>query len=359
MKQKLLFFLVFFNATLQAQSLQDRMEEIRQVNGIPQLSYAAIAKDSILTLGTTGYHKSTSTDPLERASLDDYFHLGSNTKAITAFLAATLVEKGVIDWTTTYFDLYPEAKENAHPAYLQASLQDFLSHRAKVPPYTSGTEKLNLPSFSGDKQQQRNAFAEYVLRQSPIETTTGYAYSNAGYTLAAVMLEKVTHRSWEQLLKNLLMEQLAIDFAFGWPNRNFDQQPWGHLELDGELTPIPPTFDYNLSLIEPAGDLSMNINNYIRYIQLNLEGLNHIDNILPASRYADLFTRTDSYAFGWAVLANEQGTQYEHAGSDGTFFSYCLLDPTANRAYIVLANSATAQTQEGIQQAFALLRELD
>ena len=358
MNKAFVFLLFSLVSVLHAQSsLQAPLDSIRASKSIPQLTYAVITKDRILAIGTTGYHKSTSTDSIDQADLTDYFHLGSNTKAITAFVAAKLVQDGKINWDTTYLDLFPTEKENTLLVYQQASLADFLSHRAKVQAYTSGSEKLNLPIFQGDVQQKRAAFAQFVLTQPPSYSEASYNYSNAGYTIAATMLEKVSQKSWESLVDDLLKQQLNINFVFGWPNRNLPNQPWGHLEEESELIPIPPSFEYDLRFLEPAGDISMDIYNYIKFIQLHLEGFAQQDNILHSSLYSDLFTRTDSYALGWASSQIENKIQYEHAGSDGTFFSYCLIEPATNRAYILLANSGTAETQEGIQFSLEFLRQ--
>lgn len=355
MKKVILLLLGLTVHVLQAQTLGDQIEQIRQTHAIPQLTYAVITQDSILTLGTSGFHKSTDTQG--NASLVDYFHLGSNSKAITAFIAAKLVQDGRITWNTTYFDLFPEAKKLAKPAYYKATLADFLSHRARVHAYTNGTERLALPAFEGTKQQQRAAFSQFVLTQDPIETKEPYFYSNAGYSIAAVMLEKVTNKSWEELVQEVLGDELHLNYVIGWPNRNLENQPWGHALSEGELTPVPPTFDYNLSLIEPAGDLSMSLFSYIKYIQLNLAGLAGQNNVLSAALYRDLFRTKYPYALGWVVTKKGKNVRYEHAGSDGTFFSYCLIDTANHKAYILLANSGTPQAQEGVAEALNVLRQ--
>ncbi|MGL4583926.1 MAG: serine hydrolase domain-containing protein, partial [Flavobacterium sp.] len=303
-----------------SQDLHTRIDSIRHLHNIPEVTYAIVNKDKIITIGTIGYHKFSEISDTPNACTKDYFHLGSNTKAITGFIAAKLVEQGKINWNTTYFDLFPEAKESSNPVYYAATLKDFFSHRAKVHAFTSGNERIGLPKFEGTKQQQRQAFSKHVLTMSPLLSPNGYTYSNAGYSIAASMLEKVTNKSWEDLTKEILTEELGIDFIIGWPNRNLENQPWGHALQYDVLESVPPTYDYSLSLIEPAGDLSMNIENYIKYIQLNLKGLAGQNNTLKASTYDFLFNSQSKYAIGWGNLINETTKLYDHAGSDGTFF---------------------------------------
>ncbi|WP_410880007.1 hypothetical protein [Myroides sp. DW712] len=49
--------------------------------------------------------------------------------------------------------------------------------------------------------------------------------------------------------------------------------------------------------------------------------------------------------------------QYEHASSGWYFFSYCLIDTTHHKAYILLANSGTPQAQEGVAEALKILHQ--
>ena len=71
----------------------------------------------------------------ETASLNDRFHIGSNTKAMTAFIIAKYVESGKLNWPTKFFDLYPEWKKESKPDYETINLKDLLSHRAGIQPF--------------------------------------------------------------------------------------------------------------------------------------------------------------------------------------------------------------------------------
>lgn len=348
-------FLLLTNA-IYSQDLHTKIDSIRQLHNIPEVAYAIVNKDKIIAIGATGYHKFSEKADTPNASTKDYFHLGSNTKAITGFIAAKLVEQGKIQWNTTYFDLFPEAKETSNSAYYTATLKDFFTHRAKVQAFTSGTERIGLPKFEGTKQQQRQAFAKHVLTMSPLDSPDGYTYSNAGYSIATSMLEKVTNKSWEELTKDILTKELGIDFVIGWPNRNLDNQPWGHALQFDILESVPPTYNYALTLIEPAGDISMNIENYIKYIQLNLKGLAGQDNILKTETYDYLFNSQSNYAIGWSNLINDNTKLYDHAGSDGTFFAYTQIDGITNTAYLILANSGTTNAQQAVIEIIEVMK---
>lgn len=98
-----------------------------------------------------------------------------------------------------------------------------------------------------------------------------YNYSNAGYSIAALMLEKVSRKTWEQLTNQIMAKAMNVDVQYGWPNRRSLNQPYGHWIENDTLKPLPPTVDYDLALGEPAGDISMTLPDYAKFIQLNLK----------------------------------------------------------------------------------------
>ena len=61
-------------------------DSIRNANHIPELSYAVINANQILEMAALGKHSVNLNDP---ATINDRFHIGSNTKALTAFMIFT------------------------------------------------------------------------------------------------------------------------------------------------------------------------------------------------------------------------------------------------------------------------------
>lgn len=350
----IIILLLAFNK-MEAQDFEKIAKDIIAKDSIPEMTFAIITKDSISIKKVLGHHKITELNEKPNADINDFFHLGSNTKAITGFIAGYLVDKNKIQWDTKFFDLFPKLKKKSNKDYNNITLKDLLTHRAKIQPFTSGTEYQKLPNFKGNKQQKRAEFARYVLTISAIKNTTNYNYSNAGYSVATLMLEKVSGKSWEDLCNEILKTHLDIDFVFGWPNRNAQNQPYGHWIENGKIVPVNPNVEYDLSLVEPAGDLSMNIENYTKFIQLNLKGLSKENDFLKPNTYNFLHTSKDEYAIGWGNYAKNGKQISEHAGSDGTFFCYAQIDRENLIGYVVIVNSGTESAQSGV---FEMINEL-
>ena len=252
-----------------------QIDSMRIVYNFPSIAYGVIRNDSVIVLNTVGYRDIQTKD---KAQPTDYFHIGSNTKAFTGFLAAKIVEDNLIKWDTKFFDLYPELKSESNPAYYEMNLKQLLSHRARLINFNQNSEvypiidkyeknisdTLSLP-------RKRYCLTKEVLKCEPLPPfgECKDSYSNAGIICAALMLEKVTGKSWESLIMKL-SNDLNLDIRIGWPNDIDTNQPKGHinpkfwqLDINKDLIPIPDElkmFHYNnqyILLTTPSGNINL------------------------------------------------------------------------------------------------------
>lgn len=344
MKRFLILFVLLTTVSGFSQTINPLLnsftESIRKEYKIPALAAAYITTDSIYygISGTTKINNS------QKVTLKSKFHLGSNTKAITSFVAMKLIEENKISLDTKFFDLFQELKSDKNTQYHSITLGDLLSHTARIQPYTSGFEYSKLPELKGDISEKRKAFAEFVLSQAPVTKGT---YSNAGYALASLMLEKTSGKSYEDLIK-ITFSQLELDCFFGFPNRQDINSPWGHWTEADTPIPLGPDHFYKLNpIVAPAGDISMNIVDYSKFVQLHLKGLNK-DNYLKSQSYQTLLFGKKDMAYGWGNAKINDLTFGYHDGSAGTFYAHLIISVDMNVAVVILANSADVTSQNGI-----------
>ena len=281
-------------------------------------------------------------------TFEDHFHLGSNTKAMTGFMAGKLVEDGKISWDTKFFDLFPELKNESREKYAEITLRDLLSHRAYLPSFETGVsetlEKIPLGLSAKDK---RIAFSKIMLEEKSVKPFFGsYKYSNAGYVLAASMLEKASGISWEELIQKIFVEDLNLSVNIGWPIDINEDQPRGHLpgSYIGEKSSALIVYDTeyhntNEEVLNPSGELNINMLDYARFVQLNLEGLNGTDNYLSSETYEFIHFGTPDYSIGWENARKSGELISQHSGSKGNFFCHTCIVPAKDMAVIVYANS--------------------
>ncbi|MFL5093395.1 MAG: serine hydrolase, partial [Xanthobacteraceae bacterium] len=85
-------------AWTQAQSLDAQIEPVRVKYGLPALAAAVVKKGEIVAAGAVGVRVYGTNIGV---TIDDRFHLGSDTKAMTATLAGIFVDGGKLRWTST------------------------------------------------------------------------------------------------------------------------------------------------------------------------------------------------------------------------------------------------------------------
>src|SRR5438093_1398063 len=99
---------------------------------------------------------------------------------------------------------------------------------------------LKLWQHKGTPTSARRLLLEGVTSKPPeAPPGTKFIYSNAGYSIAGYMAEKVTGKSWEDLMREKIFRPLGMTTAgFGAPGtRAKNDQPRGH-QANG--TPVEP-----------------------------------------------------------------------------------------------------------------------
>jgi len=334
------------------------LETIRVKHKFPALAAAVVVDGKIVVTNAVGFRKKGGT---ERVTVDDQFHLGSVTKSMTATVAAMLVEQGKISWTTTIREAFPELKSEIHPDYLGVTLEQLLSQRSGAPGDAPGDLWRKAWAANGTAAEQRLAFIKGILARKPeAKPGTKFIYSNQGYTIAGVMLEKATGKTWEDLLRSMLFEPLGMTTAgFGAP-ASVDKvdQPWGHTKkmLSGsEPVPPGPGADNPLA-ISPAGSVHCSMGDLAKYAAFHMAGERGQSELLKAESFKKLHTAVadnDDYALGWMVLKRgwANGRALMHNGSNTMFYVVVWMAPEKNCAVIVASNVGVDEAFEGCDEA--------
>ena len=71
---------------------------------LPALAAAVVQDGKVIASGAVGTRRAGTDIPV---TIKDRFHLGSDTKAMTALLAAMLVEEGKLRWDSTVAEVFP------------------------------------------------------------------------------------------------------------------------------------------------------------------------------------------------------------------------------------------------------------
>ncbi|HEV7669671.1 MAG TPA: serine hydrolase domain-containing protein [Thermoanaerobaculia bacterium] len=337
--------------------IQEHLEAVLKTaiesHGFPAAAAAVITSKDI-RVAAMGLRR---IDRPDRVAVTDRYGLGSNSKAVTATMLGVLVERGLLRWDLSLADALPDLA--MRPEYRAVTLRQLLTHRAGIPPWTSAEAFARAQTFNNeDLAAGRLAFAAAVLAEPPVNVPgTETRYSNAGFSIAALTAERATHKSWRQLVTELVCEPLRISCAFGPPAATDPNQPWGHSRASGTgaLIPVDPTLPA-VSAMQGAGGLSLSIVDYAAFLQMHLRGLRGEDNaVLRAETVRDLHTPDGRYALGWGIQDFAGARSSMHAGGNGQFYALVAIQPERVRAVAFLTNDGGDDVEV---QASALLKEL-
>jgi len=311
---------------------------LRETYHLPALELCVIDADGIVEVSADGVRKAQETATVEET---DLFHLGSMTKAMTATMLSTLVQEGKLNWDMTMTQAFPSLAPVMDSRYRDVTLEQLLTHTSGLPGYTTDPEWESIPPFTGTPAEQRQAFARMLLTRPPIGPAGIYRYSNAGYAVAAAIAERVTGKTWEQLMQQRVFGPLKIRAAYGWPLLSGEDEPWGHRIKNGVVTPHDPSDHYSVPVVlAPAGDVSMSIQDYSAFACLHLAGLENIDgSVLSAADIQRLHQPVLAYSCGWHEELIDGVSTSWHRGTCDTFDTFVLLQPSRDIGVIVFTNA--------------------
>ena len=169
------------------------------------------------------------------------FRIGSITKQFTAMLIMQFVEEGILklDGTLTqYISDYP--KESGD----KITIHQLLNHTSGIPSYTG------FPNFRSELMRKYASPKDFVKifweKELEFEPGTAYRYNNSGYFLLGYILETVSGKSYDTLLKERIFTPLQMtDSGYDWSEDIIEQRASGYRQ-NGLIYQNAPFLDMSL-----------------------------------------------------------------------------------------------------------------
>ena len=333
------------------ENLNPLLEPLRQKYDLPALAGAIVTSKGLVAVGAVGVRKYGGNIPV---TVNDQFHLGSDTKAMTATMLATLVEEHKLTWDTTLDQFFPELAATMNPAYRKVTLEQLLAHRSGFTDYSwpKGKDFYDMHKLPGTPREQRAAYVAAVLSEAPVnQPGSQYLYSNRNFAVAGAIAEKVANDSWESLMQKRIFDPLGMQScgfgAMGTPGKI--DEPLQHMVvlLGHRAIPPGPEAD-NPPAIAPAATVHCSVIDWGKFISAHLRGEQGQPGILKPETFKRLHTPPFGgfYAFGWLVADREWagGRALNHAGSNNQNFAIVWAAPLKDFAVLVMTNQGGGET---------------
>ena len=348
------------------QNVSELLVPLLEKHKVPALAVAVIEGKRLTKLGAAGIRARGAEAKVE---LDDVWHLGSCTKAMTATLCARLVEQGKLKWDSKVGDVFADQPEQVHAAWRDVTLMQLLSHRASVPSIPPLPLWLKLVGHDGSRDAREMLLSGGWLKSAPtVAPGSKWEYSNSGFMLAGLMAERAADKDWEALMREQLFEPLGMKSAgFRTPGSAHKvDQPRGHNAFG--IAMAPGKGADNPRGLGPAGTVHCSLRDWSKFIALHLQGARGDCKLLTAESFQRLHAPQpiddkSGYALGWIILDRPwaDGLALMHNGSNTMWYAVVWIAPKQGFAVMAVTNFAglgiktgTAATDEVVSRMIEL-----
>ncbi|MBD2209011.1 beta-lactamase family protein [Nostoc linckia FACHB-104] len=181
--------------------IDEYIQEMMIENQIPGLSVAVVLEGEVVLIQGYGLANLEHSVP---ATEQTVYEIASIGKTFTATAIMMLVEEEIIsleDAIAIYLDDLPLAWQGV-------TIKQILSHQSGIPSYTDAPNYWEITRLDLDKSEILALVNHLPLKFPPGEFS---AYDNTGYYLLGLLLEKVTAKSYGELLSDRIFTPLGMN----------------------------------------------------------------------------------------------------------------------------------------------------
>lgn len=256
-----------------AEEISKYAEKVRSDWKIPGLSLAVIQGDSTILMKGFGVKEKGKKDSVTANTM---FHIGSMTKAFTASIIASLVDKGMVSWDDKVKDILPDFDWYCDSVESVIKVKDLLTHSSGLVAQV-GTY---IPNLGYDREDIYRMFKYIEPYYQPYEK---FAYNNITFIVAAKVIEEVTGLSWEENLERLIFRPLGMTEStptaegfeaageksssahyFGYSSRNGGSMQVSVLRSEERA-------HHWVNVIGPAGSICSNAEDMAKWVKFHLD----------------------------------------------------------------------------------------
>ena len=264
-------------------------------------------------------------------SVQNRFCIGSCTKMFTAVIILKLQEEGYLKIDNSIKNYIPD-----HP-YIDGTItiKHLLNH-------TSGLTDILKNGFLNEPILNPDGNYSDKVLYSKIDTinfekSKRYQYCNTNYFLLSKIIEKVTDKSWEMNIQELIIEPLELKNTFPYHSNTIKKLT--HPIIDGQDLHEIPKFANNI-LSMGSGNIVSDVYDMNTFIRTLL-----IEKTLLSSKSLEQMTNFFEYKktkTGLGIFKEKYGDRVMlgHTGRQISYISYVFADQKNGESIVVLNNNA-------------------
>ena len=280
---------------------------------------------------------------------DAIFEIGSISKTFTATLLAYYAVDRKVSLTDPITKYLPDSVA-ANKNLQQVTLRMLANHTSGLPRLPSNLPLTEAAMANPYKDYDHAKLFDY-LKNCELSSTPGekYAYSNLGAGLLGAILERVSHKTYDQMVVDVICRPLGMNNTMQHIGSAYKERLVKVYNDKAE-----PVMMWDMDALAGAGALRSSANDLLIYAQANM-----MKDAGKLSQAMDLthgitYDKEITIGLGWHMGKNGNDNYLWHNGGTGGSSSYMAFSPDNNIAVVVLSNS-TENTDAVGQDIFKLL----
>ncbi|MFC0773345.1 serine hydrolase domain-containing protein [Terrimonas alba] len=270
MKSRMLFSVLLalalfasgYTQTLDKDKLDQFFDRLAEKN--KAMGSLVIARDgNVIYTRAIGYSQIRGTEkkPLTMANR---YRIGSITKMFTATMVLQLVEEGKLKLTDTLDKFFPQI-----PNAKKITIVQILSHRSGIPNVRRDQNSQGNVNTTPITKEEMLAL---IAKATPdFEPDSKQSYSNSGYFLLGLIIEKLTGRPYEEALRERITTRIGLKDTYTATgsidvNKN---ESLTYFNVGGDWKQVPETHP---SILFGGGSIVSTPNDLAKFIQALFDG---------------------------------------------------------------------------------------
>lgn len=270
------------------------------------------------------------------------FRLASVTKQFTAMSILILRDRGQLKLDDPISDFFPEGP----PVWDSIRVRHLLTHTSGLVDYEDVMpETTTVPVLDRDVLRLVR-----VVDTTYFSVGTRYQYSNSGYALLALIVERVSGMTFAGFLRHEIFDPAGMSgtVAFEPGLSTIQQRAYGHSREDASSTGFRRTDQSMTSSVLGDGGVYSSVDDLLRWNRVLLSK-RLVSHATLEEAFTPHITSDDGkvrYGYGWMIGEMEGWRTLEHSGSTIGFRNFLIRIPERSMFVVVLMNRADGPAEQ-------------
>jgi CubicO group peptidase (beta-lactamase class C family) len=277
------------------------------------------------------------------------FAIGSISKQFAAVAMLKLVQEGKLSLTdklSKYFPEYAFGKKNI-------TIENILSHTSGIISYT---EKQGFDSILVNSVSHKEMIKYFANDSLIFEPGSDWSYSNSGYAVAAVIIEKITGKPYETYIQENIFTPLNMNNTHFLSASEVIPGMVNGYNASNDSTFTKAGY-FSPSWILGAGDIVSNVEDMYKWYN-GLKENKIINKGLTEKAWTSFILSNGlkaNYGYGFAIGEYKGNRIVSHGGAISGFLSDEAFIPEKDIYIVVLSNHVSAKNPSDVTRAAVLL----